>query len=376
MCGIVGIIDPSLCIGPERRVVAVRRMMDSIRYRGPDDEGVWNDDGPGVTLGHRRLSILDLSPQGHQPMISHSGRLALVYNGEIYNFAEIRAELDREHAVSWRGHSDTEIILEAMERWGVENALKRFNGMFALAVWDREKRSLMLARDRLGKKPLYYGWISGCLAFGSEVRAVKAAGLGTLEVSRPAIACLLRLNYIPAPHSIYAGVCKLPAASVVSFDAAALAGRQLPQPAAYWSVRQAIEDGQENAFRDEEEAKKQLDALLTDAVGLRMVADVPLGAFLSGGIDSSVVVAYMQSQSSRPVKTYAIGFHAACNEADYAKAVAAHLGTEHTELYVTDADVIGLIHRLPELTDEPHGDTAILPTYLVSQLARKSVTVS
>lgn len=364
----------------------VSRMTDAIAHRGPDDSGAWVDEEAGVALGHRRLSILDLSPQGHQPMTSHGGRYVMVFNGEIYNHQALRKELSPlsqhpsgkdEGAGSWRGHSDTEVMLAAFERWGVEEALPRFNGMFAFALWDTHERVLHLARDRFGEKPLYYGWMGDTFLFGSELKAMKAHPAWCGEIDRGALALYMRHTYIPAPYSIYCGIRKLLPAHVLSLSFSA-GNRQTPPSRAYWSAKAIAEAGVRHPFTgSDEEAVESLDGLLRDAVSLRMEADVPLGAFLSGGIDSSAVVALMQAQSARPVKTFTIGFHEeGYNEAKHAKVVARHLGTEHTELYVTATEAMAVIPQLPEIYDEPFSDSSQIPTYLVSKMTRQHVTVA
>jgi asparagine synthase (glutamine-hydrolysing) len=369
MCGIAGILGSS---DPELRT-AVQRMISSIRYRGPDDSGVWIDERLGIGLGHARLSILDLSPEGHQPMVSANGRYVISYNGEVYNFAELRTELEQASA-KFRGHSDTEVMLAAFEEWGIEKAVPRFVGMFAFALWDKQTRTLTLGRDRLGEKPLYYGWQGEAFLFGSELKALRAHPEFRAEVDRNALALLLRHNYIPAPYSIYQGISKLSPGCLLTV----LLSQRNPQIAPYWSGKQAIETGLAHPFEGSESAAvSALEALLKDAVGQQMVADVPLGAFLSGGVDSSTVVALMQAQSSRPVKTFTVGFHEeGYDEAPHAKSVARHLGTEHTELYVMPKEAMSVIPRLPALYDEPFSDSSQIPTFLVSELARRHVTVS
>ena len=381
MCGIAGYIDTKSQAGPEDLSACVQRMTDALAHRGPDDSGLWVDEQAGLALGHRRLSIIDLSPAGHQPMASHCGRYVIVFNGEVYNFKELRCELDADTHVGspWRGHSDTEVMLAAIVRWGLKAAVQRFVGMFAFALWDREERMLHLVRDRVGIKPLYYGRMGRGLAFGSELKALRQAPGFDAPVDRHVLALYLRHGYIPAPYSIYEGVRKLPAGTILSIGEQETrdAGCELV-PEAYWSALENAKQGVGNPFAGTpEEAVEHLDVLLRDAVKLRMEADVPLGAFLSGGIDSSLVVALMQAQSDRPVKTFTIGFgESAYNEAKHAKAVARHLGTEHTELYVSPDDALSVIPRLPELYDEPFSDSSQIPTFLVSELTRRHVTVS
>ncbi len=374
MCGIAGFLDRSGEWSRDGLERAVTWMASTLRHRGPDDQGVWVDAEAGVALGHQRLSILDLSPEGHQPMESASGRYVVVFNGEIYNFREIRRELEADlRGLTWRGRSDTEMMLAAIERWGVHAAVSRFNGMFAIALWDRQERSLYLVRDRLGKKPLYYGWMGDSFLFGSELKALRAHPAFRAEVNRDALALYLRYGYVPAPHTIYRGVHKLCPGQYATIRLG-----QALEIGTYWNPLKIAEHGLSHTLplRDDD-AITELDALLRNAVALRMVADVPLGAFLSGGIDSSTVVALMQAQSSRPIKTFTIGFHiAGYNEAEAAKEVAKHLGTDHTELYVTPEETQDVIPLVPELYDEPFADSSQIPTYLVSKLARQKVTVS
>jgi len=373
MCGITGFLDTSRSKSSEQLTLIARRMATCLSHRGPDADGVWVDQNTGVAFGHRRLSIIDLSPMGAQPMHSASGRYVITFNGEIYNFKALRAELEQ-LGEKFRGHSDTEIMLTAIARWGVEAALKKFNGMFAFALWDREEQTLYLSRDRAGEKPLYYGWMGKTLVFGSEMKALQQHPDFRGDIDRGAVAVYLRHNYIPAPHSIYKGIYKLPPGTFLTIRG--FGSDASPKP--YWSAKVAAEDGLANPFRGtEDEAVNQLDALLNDAVTMRMEADVPLGAFLSGGIDSSLIVAIMQANSKRPVKTFTIGFdNREFNEAESAKLVAQHIGTDHTELYVTPEEAMGVIPRLPTLYDEPFADSSQIPTFLVSQLARRNVTVS
>jgi asparagine synthase (glutamine-hydrolysing) len=350
-----------------------------IAHRGPDDEGQWIDEVSGVALGHRRLSIVDLSPAGHQPMTSASGRYVMVYNGEIYNHQDLRDSLG---AGPWRGHSDTETLLAGIEAWGLDEALKRTIGMFAIVLWDKEAGVLTLARDRLGEKPLYYGWQGqgrdAAFVFGSELKALRAHPAFANDIDRDALCLQLRHNYIPAPHSIYRGIRKLLPGHILQLPLRMVSAQEWPQSRAYWTVADAVRAGKENPFTgSDHDAVAELDALLRDAIRRQMVADVPLGAFLSGGIDSSTVVALMQVQSARPVKTFTIGFaEESYSEAAYARAVAEHLGTEHTELSVSPQQALDVIARLPMLYDEPFADSSQIPTFLVSQLARQHVTVS
>ena len=376
MCGIAGFaIKGGFKADPAER--QVRAMADAIIHRGPDGSGVWTDSQVGIAMAHRRLSIIDLSSAGAQPMISASGRYVISYNGEIYNHNDIRHEL-RGGAYEWRGTSDTESLLAGIETWGLERTLKKVVGMFAFALWDREKRELSLARDRMGEKPLYYGCNNGAFFFGSELKSFKAHPKFLGEVDRDVVALFLRHNCIPAPYSIYRGIRKLTPATYVSIPLDKL---HLPigtKPVTYWSLEQVAYQGQSQIFSGtEEETLNEMERLLRQSVNGQMAADVPLGAFLSGGIDSSMVVALMQAQSTRPVKTFTIGFDdSGYNEARHAKAVAHHLGTEHTELYVSPEEARDVIPKLPVLYDEPFADSSQIPTSLISQLTRKHVTVS
>ncbi len=378
MCGISGFIlgDNISYRGDMEALLCAMTL--ALRHRGPDDAGVWLDTDAGVALGHRRLSVLDLSENGHQPMLSRSGRYVMVFNGEIYNHLDLRAQLcggDTKPA-GWRGHSDTETLLAGIEAWGFEQTLKKSIGMFALAVWDRQGLVLYLARDRLGEKPLYYGWQNGAFLFASELKAIKTHPLFEGQIERDAIALQLRFGYIPAPYSIYKGIKKLPPGCFLKIDLGGNTHSETMLP--YWSLDEIVRSGMETPFAgSDEEAIKVLDDLLRNSVHHQMVADVPLGAFLSGGVDSSTVVALMQAQSSRRVKTFSIGYgEAAYSEAGYAKAVAQHLGTEHTELYVSAQQALDVIPRLPTLFDEPFSDPSQIPTFLVSEMARQHVTVS
>ncbi|HQU17250.1 MAG TPA: asparagine synthase (glutamine-hydrolyzing) [Gammaproteobacteria bacterium] len=377
MCGIVGLVD----LGGESvggvLQHAVGAMADALRHRGPDDAGTWVDASAGVALAHRRLSILDLSAAGHQPMVSADGRRVLVFNGEIYNFRALRSELEK-HGIGFRGHSDTEVLLAAIGLWGMEEALAKSNGMFAFALWDRRERTLSLARDRVGEKPLYYGWVGGDFVFASELKALRVHPRWRGEVDRGALTLLLRHNYIPAPYSIYQGIHKLPPGHWLTLSPSARDEQGGVQVVPYWSAREVAESGARDPFRGTtQEAADGLETLLRDAVRLRLEADVPVGAFLSGGIDSSITVALMQQESRSPVRTFSIGFHESeYNEAHHAKAVAAHLGTEHTELYVTAREAMEVIPRLPEIFDEPFADSSQIPTFLVSEMTRRHVTVS
>lgn len=381
MCGIAGILSCSQVGEPTLRVLT--NMGDAIRHRGPDDSGIWMDPIPGVGLVHRRLSILDLSAAGHQPMHSESGRFVIAFNGEIYNHLDLRAELAKVGAygapgAGWRGHSDTETLLASFDEWGIKATVERCIGMFAFAVWDRKERVLTLGRDRLGEKPLYYGWQGqgneACFLFGSELKALKAHPVFAAEIDRDALCLLMRLQYIPAPHSIYRGVQKLLPGCLLTVSS----NLKEPNIERYWSLPEvALKGTRTNLVATPEGVVDELEVLLKSAVRQQMVADVPLGAFLSGGIDSSTVVALMQAQSSQPVKTFTIGFkEEGYNEAVHAKAVARHLGTDHTEMYVTPQQALDVIPQLSSLYCEPFADPSQIPTFLVSKLARQQVTVS
>jgi asparagine synthase (glutamine-hydrolysing) len=376
MCGITGFLTPNPADQQESRA-RVHRMTEQIVHRGPDDSGVWMDPEAGLALGFRRLAILDLTPEGHQPMLSACGRYVIAFNGEIYNFNELRAMLEP-GGHKFRGHSDTEVMLASVQEWGLAEAVKMFIGMFAFALWDRHTRTLHLVRDRLGIKPLYYGLAGRTFLFGSELKALRAHPDFRPEVNRDALALQLRYGYIPQPYSIFKGIYKLTPGCILTVAAANLPFQNLPQGTPYWSAEEVHEKAIQTPFKGpERDAVGQLDTLLREAVLMRMVADVPLGAFLSGGVDSSTVVALMQAQSTRPVKTFTIGFYEdSYNEARHAKAVAAHLGTDHTELYVTADQASAVIPKLPTLYDEPFADSSQIPTYLVSVLARQRVTVS
>jgi asparagine synthase (glutamine-hydrolysing) len=349
-------------------------MMDRLAHRGPDDAGVWSDAFAGIALGFRRLSIIDLSPAGHQPMQSASRRFTMIFNGEVYNFLSIREELEGAGlAPVWRGHSDTEIMLAAFEAWGLDAAVKRFVGMFAFALWDSREHRLHLVRDRMGVKPLYVSTANGAVLFGSELKSMTVAKECPTTISRDALGLYARFAYVPAPYTIYEDIWKVRPGTIVTFDA-----EHRRSEREYWSLRDVIEEAEMDRFRgSDSEAIDELDRVAREAVRLRMIADVPLGVFLSGGIDSSLVTALMQVQSSRAVETFSIGFREAeYDEAQYAAAVAKHLGTQHTELYVTPSDARDVIPILPHIYDEPFADSSQIPTYLVSKLARQHVTVS
>ncbi len=374
MCGLAGIYFPKPLPGEDYETL-LQKVGRILYHRGPDDSGVWLNTEAGIGLVHRRLSIQDLSPFGAQPMISPSERYVMVFNGEIYNFKTLRVELEKLGFV-FRGHSDTETMLSAFDAYGIEKSLQLFSGMFAIAIYDRETRQITLARDRLGEKPLYYGWVNGCLIFASELKALREFPFWNGEINRDALTLLLRHNYIPAPHSIYKGIYKLPPATSVCIELSSKQVGHLPEPLHYWSLSRCFERV-ENTSITREYAADQLDDLLREVIGEQMISDVPLGAFLSGGVDSSAIVAIMQQISSSPVRTFSIGFNEKkFNEAEYAKAVAKHLSTEHTELYVTAKDSLNIIPRLPVLYDEPFADSSQIPTYLVAEMTKRDVTVA
>ena len=351
-------------------------MRDALVHRGPDDAGLFVDAGAGVALGSRRLAVIDLSEHGHQPMTSPDGRYVLAYNGEIYNYRALRAELEQA-GHRFLGSSDTEVLVHAVQRWGLRAALQRCNGMFALALWDGAQRRLQLARDRFGEKPLYYGWSGGVLLFGSELKALRAHPAFGAEVDRDVVALYLRHNCVPAPYSIYRGVAKLPPASIASIGEDGAPGTP-PAIERYWSMAEVAAAGAaDRSAASPEEAMDRLDAVLRDAVAARMHADVPIAGFLSGGIDSSLVVALMQAQERAAVKTFTIAFDdTGYDEAPYAKAVAAHLGTDHHELHVTPAETLALIPSLPAIYDEPFADSSQIPTAVLARLTRRHVTVA
>lgn len=383
MCGIAGLMRRGMA-----DLSAVSRMTDVITHRGPDDQGAWIDPEAGIALGHRRLSILELSPLGHQPMASRDGRWMLCYNGEIYNHLELRAELTAQGGVTnWRGHSDTETLVEAIAAWGIKPTLDRATGMFAFALWDRRERTLYLARDRFGEKPLYYGWAGGMFAFASELSAIRVLPGFDNPVDRRALSSLLTRTYIPCPQSIYQGVFKLPPGTLLAVTPEAVAsprqasfsegshdGARLER---YWSYRDVVRDGLARPYTSEGEAVEAVESALLAAVAKQAVADVPVGAFLSGGFDSSTVVALYQAAGRGTIRTFSVGFkEAGFDEAVYAREVARHFGTEHHERYVDVADALAVIPKLPAMYGEPFGDSSAIPTHLLSAFAREQVTVA
>ncbi len=372
MCGFVGFKG---VVGDAQLDDLAGRMSSTISHRGPNDFGIWVDEDEGLALAHRRLSIIDLSSAGHQPMSSQSGRFVIVFNGEIYNHLKLRKHLQQEY---WHGHSDTETLLAAIETWGVQETLRQLVGMFAFVLWDKKMRCLTFARDRLGEKPLYYGWQGESLLFASELKALRLHPKFRGEVDRNALALYMKYCYVPTPLSIYSGIYKLPPGTFLQIDADDSSSSTIKQPVVYWSASEVAESGLKAPYEaNESETVDRLEQLLKQAIQGQMLADVPLGAFLSGGVDSSLIVALMQALSSRPVKTFTIGFREdAYNEAKYAFEIAKYLGTEHTELYISSSEAMAVIPTLPQIYDEPFADSSQIPTWLVSKLARQHVTVS
>ena len=378
MCGIAGYFELVDRSGDQN---VLKTMTDVLVHRGPDDAGYWSDPDAGIHLGHRRLAIIDLSQTGHQPMLSHTGRFVMVYNGEIYNHLDLRRSLDEQNAaIQWRGHSDTESLLAGFEHWGVQETIKRATGMFAFALWDRQQRRLLLGRDRLGEKPLYFGWQGKSLLFASELKALRAHPSFEGDIDRDVLSLYTRHNYIPSPYSIYKDISKLTPGTILEIDARPghFETGILSEPQVYWSLDDIQAKGLEVPFSgSDQDAVDTLETILLRAVRQKMVADVPLGGVLSGGIDSSTIVALMQAQSDRPVNSFTIGFHEeGYNEAEHAKSVAQHLGTYHTELYVTPDQAMNVIPNLPALYDEPFSDSSQIPAFLVSEMTRQHVTVS
>ncbi len=376
MCGIAGLFDPRHTVDPDELLRRVETMAATLDHRGPDAEGRWSDRDGGVALGHRRLAVVELGPEGAQPMASPDGRWVVVYNGELYNHPALRKRLASE-GMTFRGGSDTEVLVAAVQQWGLEAALEAFEGMFALALWDRERRLLHLVRDRFGEKPLYYGWVGGSLAFASELKAIAVLPGFRGDIDRDAVALYLRHNCVPAPHTIYRTLSKLRPGHLVTFGAGTGPG-SLPPASEYWSARRAVGAARSNPLEASPSAMTDLlESALSASVESRMVADVPVGAFLSGGIDSSLVVALMQRHSARPVRTFTVGFtDRSFDESAEAADVARHLGTEHTPLLATESDALDVVPRLADIWDEPFGDVSQIPMHLVSRLARSQVTVS
>lgn len=380
MCGIAGFFTPNQRIGSNSEFI-IQRMVDSLSHRGPDDFGVWLDKNKSIALGHRRLAIVDTSQGGHQPMLSASGRYVLIFNGEIYNHKAIRHELNacgsvQGNSVNWRSESDTETLIEAIDAWGVDEALKECVGMFAIAVWDLHEETLVIARDRFGEKPLYYCWLNGVFIFASEIKAMREHPAFSHVVDRNALNLQLSLSYIPAPYSIYEGVKKLPAGTWLKVDMKA--GGTQRDPIRYWSIEDVAINGQSNPFvGTESDALNALESILTESIRGQMISDVPLGAFLSGGIDSSLITAVMQKLSPTPIKTFSIGFdEKSHDEAAHAKSVAKYLGTDHVELYVSPKEMLAVIPRLHSVFDEPFADSSQIPTILLAELTRNSVKVA
>jgi asparagine synthase (glutamine-hydrolysing) len=377
MCGFTGFLMSEAGKINEMEEV-VSSMNSTLTHRGPDDKGLWIDNDEGIALGHRRLSILDLSTAGHQPMHSLSNRFTMVFNGEIYNHLEIRKELESSKAniFHWKGHSDSETLLAAIEEWGLEKALQLSIGMFSIALWDRDKRVLSLARDRFGEKPLYYGWVNKSFVFGSELKAIKAYPGFNNPICRRALSNYLRFMYVPAPQSIYVDIFKLEPGQYLEIGSKDITG-QTVKIKKYWSLEEEIKEAQLNLFTNESEALETLESALNESIKMQMLSDVPLGAFLSGGVDSSLIVALMQKQSSQSVKTFTVAFEESeFDESPFAGEIARHLGTNHHELFVSSSEAQGVISKLPVIYDEPFADSSQIPTHLISMAAKKEVTVS
>jgi len=373
MCGITGYLSKNNNLSHDHLSHTIESMTQSLAHRGPDNRGVWVDANDQICLGHSRLAIIDLSETGHQPMVSSSGKLVITYNGEIYNTNELRTELTQ-LGHQFKGHSDTEVILEACQAWGVAGAASKLIGMFAFAVWNKEKKELSLVRDRLGIKPIYWSHPGKSFLFGSELKALRLINECPAQIDRDALSLYMRHNYIPAPYTIYKDVQKLEPGSILTFSSTS--GVKIQQ---YWSLEQVVYNTASDRRQHVNltDTLNGLEDLLSDAVSRRMVSDVPLGAFLSGGIDSSLVAALMQSNSDTPIKTFSIGFHEHdYDEAVYAKKVATHLGTNHTELYVTPEDALNVVPSLAYMYDEPFSDSSQIPTFLISKLTREHVTVA
>jgi len=386
MCGITGIFGS---LRKEELENSVHRMSQSLIHRGPDDKGAWINKKDGVALAHQRLSIIDLSSAGHQPMTSSCGRFVVVFNGEIYNYLQLKEKLNNsKYKQSWKGYSDTEILVSAFSQWGIEKTLNQLTGMFAIAVWDLKSKKLYLIRDRFGEKPLYYGWSNGVFLFGSELKALRAYKGFDNVIDKNVLSLYMQYMYVPSPYSIFKDIYKLEPGCILQIDEKGLFQSPKEAPFApfnsqgvsikqWYSLSDIAKSGQKNLIKDEGEAIELLEKTLLESVRSQLITDVPLGAFLSGGVDSSIIVSLMQQLSDHPVKTFTIGFEeSAFNEAIYAKEVAKHLGTDHHELYVTANDAYKVIPSLPTLYDEPFADSSQIPTYLVSKLARQHITVS
>lgn len=395
MCGIVGFLREERP-GHLEGGALLKSMADAIAHRGPDDAGHWHDASLGVGLGHRRLSIIDVSPAGHQPMMSSSGRYVLVFNGEVYNHLSLRAQLEKGGlaqpdgvSVAWRGHSDTETLLACFEAWGIRSTLNQALGMFAMGIWDRQEKQLHLVRDRMGEKPLYFGWTDNHFVFASELKAIRAASDQGFDIDRDALAAFFRFGYVPAPRSIYRHVYKLEPGCMATVDLRAPANRPEQVPGAgqdmltgfsltrWWALKDAVQSGYGMPYKDATTANRALELGLREVIREQLIADVPLGAFLSGGIDSSLIVALMQSESPSPVRTFTIGFEESTHdEAQFASQVARHLGTQHETLRVSAASALEAIPRLPSLYDEPFADASQIPTFLVCEQARRFLKVA
>ncbi len=376
MCGIAGFFGAGSLWQAGQAADNLKKMTLAIAHRGPDAFGHWQDEEGYIALGHRRLSIVDLSDFGAQPMTSHNGRYVISFNGEIYNFLELKDEIETKHQPKWRGHSDTEVVLEYVSLFGLEAFLDKLDGMFAFALYDKQTRALTLARDPFGEKPLYYGYVAGCLVFASEVKSIQALEAFKPEKDFDALANYFKYNYIPAPQSIFKNIRKLPAAHYTTFTPSLTAAQKMPPLKPYWSAREAALAARPLDITMSE-AVDHVEALLSKLIRRRMISDVPLGVLLSGGIDSSLVTALMQSVSDKQVKSFSIGFNIeGFNEADIAKATSQHLGTEHTSLMLNPENIMDIIPNIAQKYDEPFADSSQVPTFLVSQMARRNVTVA
>jgi len=387
MCGIAGFLSKSIQSKIELERIACN-MSKKINHRGPDDSGVWIDVGDRIAFGHQRLSILDLSKSGHQPMLSPCGRYTVVFNGEIYNHLRLRKLLERDFCIDWIGHSDTETLVSAFSNWGVVKTLNQLVGMFSIALWDSKKKKLSLIRDRFGEKPLYYGWSNGNFIFGSELKSLQAYDNFCNPIDRNVLSLYMRYMYVPTPYSIFKDIYKLEPGCILQIDGDSLCSSPKNPPFApfkheslniiqWYSLSNVAKNVGKSVIKKEDEAIHRTEKILLESVSSQMISDVSLGAFLSGGIDSSIIVALMQSVSDNPIKTFTIGFEDSCfNEAKYANKIAKYLGTDHHELYVTSKDAYKVIPKLPEIYDEPFADSSQIPTYLVSKMAHGHVTVA